>query len=126
MIDTEWDEFCNLTIKGEKCLDGEFAMPDGRRFATYGTMWGDGLYLDQYDNKYSVDAGLIGCIRVEDINPEKLDGLRLGTVHEFDTDFVTGGGRGSTGWSGVIQFGRVAIETNPDYDDEDYDCDNDD
>lgn len=126
MTHEEWDEFCSLTIKGNQCLDGEFNMPDGRRFATYGTAWGDGLYRDQHGNKYSVDAGLIGCIRVEDIRAEKYADIKeLGAIHKFQTDFTTGGGRGDRDWDGVIRIGRIEIETDPDcdnYDDnDDYD-----
>lgn len=124
MTNEEWDEFCSLTTKGNQCIDGEFNMPDGRRFATYGTAWGDGLYRDQHGNKYSVDAGLIGCIRIEDIRAEKyLDIEELGAIHKFQTDFVTSGGRGNRDWNGVIRIGRINIETDPDGDD--YD-DNDD
>lgn len=121
MTDKEWDQFCSITIQGNKCLDGEFEMPDGRKFATYGTAWGDGVYRDQFGNRYSVDAGLIGCIRVEDIRAEKYEDIeKLGTFHEFHTDFVTGGGRGEQKWNGTIQFGRIAIETDPDDNDDDY------
>lgn len=120
MSDDEWDEFCSITIKGQECLDGEFSLRDGRRFATYGTRWGDGMYQDNYGKSYCVDAGLIGCIRMEDIRAEKYDNLEsLGAIHEFATDFVTGGGRGSRNWTGTIQFGRVLIET--DSMDEEYD-----
>jgi len=111
MTNAEWDELLDLTCEGPRINDGEFRLKDGRRFASYSTMYGDGCYTDQHGNEYGVDAGLIGCIRIEDISAEKLDGISLGAVHEFDTDFVTGGGRGSVGWAGTIQFGRVAIET---------------
>ena len=114
MDDEEWDQFCKITINGNKCLEGEFQMPDGRMFATYGTAWGDGLYFDQHGNEYAVDAGLIGCIRVEDIHADKYDNLDdLGTIHTFKSDFITSGGRGNPNWNGAIQFGSVAIETDP-------------
>ena len=119
MTDKEWDEFCAITIEGDKCLDGEFVMSDGRRFATYGTMFGDGCYQDQYANEYGVDAGLIGCIRVEDIHPDKLSDVEsLGSVFEFKTDFTTEGGRANKGrdWDGVIRIHNVFIETDPDWD----------
>lgn len=120
MNDDEWNQFCSITIKGNRCLDGEFEMPDGRKFATYGTKWGDGTYQDNHGNTYCVDAGLIGCIRVEDIQANKYPDIEsLGAIHEFATDFVTGGGRGGKDWAGTIQFGRVVIETDPL--DEDYD-----
>lgn len=119
MTNDEWDEFCSITIKDNDCLDGEFEFADGRKFATYGTKWGDGEYSDQYGNRYSVDAGLIGCIRVEDIRANKYENIaELGAIMEFETDFVTGGGREDRNWEGTIQFGRVAIETNPEWEDE--------
>jgi hypothetical protein len=114
MDDAEWEEFCSITIDGMKVKDGEFQLKDGRRFATYGTAYGDGVYHDQYGHSYSVDAGLIGCIKVEDIRANNYDNLLdLGSIMEFDSSFVTSGGRGDEGWEGLIQFGHVMIETNP-------------
>lgn len=114
MTDAEWEQFCKITIQGNKCLDGEFNLPDGRRFATYGTAFGDGVYHDQYGYSYSVDAGLIGCIKVEDIKAEKYDNLLdLGAIVDFERPFVTSGGRGEKDWEGVIQFGHIMIETDP-------------
>jgi hypothetical protein len=37
---------------------------------------------------------------------------------EFDNSFATSGGRGDEGWEGLIQFGHVMIETNPEYEEE--------
>jgi hypothetical protein len=39
--------------------------------------------------------------------------LDFGAIQDFDTDFVTGGGRGKPGWEGLIQFGHIVIETDP-------------
>ena len=114
MTDEEWNEFCSITIDGMKCIDGEFSLKDGRRFATYGTAYGDGVYHDQYGHSYAVDAGLIGCILTKDIKAEKYENLLdLGAVMTFDNSFVTSGGRGEKDWEGVIQFGHVMIETSP-------------
>lgn len=123
MDDKEWDEFCGITIKNHKCLEGEFEMKDGRRFATYGTMWGDGAYYSNIGTEHSVDSGSIGCIRVEDIRANKYENIEsLGAVVEFKMPFTTEGGRNEHGrdWDGVIRIGNVMIETNSDgeYDDE--------
>ncbi len=119
MTDDEWLEFCDITIKGTQCIDGEFQLKDGRRFATYGTAYGDGVYHDQYGHSYSVDAGLIGCIKIEDIRANNYDNLLdLGSIMEFDNSFATSGGRGETDWEGTIQFGHVMVETNPHYEEE--------
>ncbi len=103
----EWDEFCSITIKGRECLDGEFTLADGRRFATYGTMYGDGSYPCSNGAELGVDAGLIGCIRVEDItDKEGLERMmELGTVVEFDREFST------SEREGTIRFGHITVET---------------
>lgn len=121
MTDEEWKEFCDLTLKGNNVIDGEFQFKDGRKFASYSTKYGDGTYYDQHGYSYSVDAGLIGCILVSDIKAEKYDNLLdLGAIEEFGTDFVTGGGRNFPDWEGTIQFGHIAIETAGQYEDEEY------
>lgn len=112
----EWDEFCDLTISGHACLDGEFNLKDGRRFATYGTLYGDGVYRSTLGTMHSVDAGLIGCIRVEDIrDPVATDAHMkgLGAIIEFTEPFNTGS------LEGTIMFGDVEIETG-DMEDEDF------
>ena len=120
MDDAEWLEVCDLTIQGSRVIDGEFQLKDGRRFAMYGTAYGDGTYHDHYGFSYSVDSGSIGCILMEDIKASNTYSLGdtqaildFGAIQDFDTDFVTGGGRGEPGWEGLIQFGHVVIETNP-------------
>lgn len=117
----EWDECCGLFFKDRSdhsCNDGEFNLKDGRRFASFTTKWGDGEYRDQYGNRYGVDAGLIGCIRVEDIDLEHPENFtRAGTIIEFKSDFSVSGGRNDQGrdWDGVIRIGHVKIETDPQY-----------
>ena len=117
MTDEEWEQLCTLTAPKMgtwgKCVDGEFELNDGRRFACYGTKWGDGAYYDDIGHSYSVDAGLIGCILVSDIKANKYDNLLdLGAIVEFDEDFVT------SEHEGQIQFGYIVIDTNPIYEDE--------
>ena len=111
----EWNEFCNITIQDNTVLDGEFNLADGRRFATYGTAHGDGVYATNTGARLGVDAGLIGCIRVEDISEEDLPNVGLGTVVEFDAPFETGEEEG------VILFGHITVDTDPDYEDDYYD-----
>jgi hypothetical protein len=106
MTDDEWTQFCNITIQGNQVLSGEFELPDGRRFATYSTAWGDGRYYDQDDREYSVDAGLIGCIKLADIKADKYNDIEtLGNISQFHNDFVTGSHRGT------IFFDNIKIKT---------------
>ena len=107
VMDTEeWRELCNIIIKGPRILDGEFELPDGRRFAIYSTAHGDGEYYDQYGHTYSVDAGSIGCILMSDIRARKYDNLLdLGAILEFTEPFETGTHKGQ------LEFGHVLIDT---------------
>jgi hypothetical protein len=108
VIGDEWQQVCSLIIQGEKLVDGEFELPDGRRFAIYSTRWGDGEYYDQYGHTYSVDAGSIGCILMSDIRANKYDNLLdLGAILEFTEPFETG----SQG--GQLKFDHVLIDTDP-------------
>jgi len=113
VIGDEWQQVCSLIIQGEKLVDGEFELPDGRKFAIYSTRWGDGEYYDQYGHTYSVDAGSIGCILMSDIRANKYDNLLdLGAILEFTEPFETG----SQG--GQLKFGHVIIETDANYDED--------
>ena len=118
----EWDEYCSITIDGRDCKDGEFTLADGRRFATYGTAYGDGCYPCSDGSDLGVDAGLIGCIRVEDIRDDMTeDQIRnMGTIVEFNQSFGTGENNGR------IYFGHISVDTNgDDYDEDEYEgyCD---
>lgn len=118
VLNDNWDEFCDITIDSPRVLDGEFNFKDGRRFATFGTKWGDGEYYDQDGHRYLVDAGLIGCVRVDDIDMELREqtGDFGGRIVEFDKPFEV--------WeeNGMIRIGHLSIDTDPSYDDlrEDY------
>ena len=75
-------------------------------------MYGDGIYSDQFDNSYSVDAGLIGCIKVDDIiDPDA--STDLGAVVEFYEAFECFSD------NGVLHFGHVSIDTDDENDEED-------
>ncbi len=107
MTDDEWDELCAITMS---CgvLEGEFTLKDGRRFAIYSTAYGDGTYLDRSGTKYPVDAGVIGCIKVSDIQSGEFDiNQSGGAIHTFAKDFET------FSRNGLIVIGHVSIDTDP-------------
>ena len=85
----QWKQVCDLMFAtdGNGVLDGEFNLANGVRFAVQSTAYGDGTYYDEEGRKYPVDAGLIGCIRREDIqDPEAwLEGMN---VVEFEYPFT--------------------------------------
>ena len=85
----QWKEVCDLMFAtaGNSVLDGEFNLANGVRFAVSSTAYGDGTYYDSEGREYPVDAGLIGCIRVEDVyDPEwYLEGVN---EVEFENPFT--------------------------------------
>jgi hypothetical protein len=97
----KWDEVCELTIKDNQCLYGEFTLKDGTKFAIHGTAWGDGEFGDNEARFYPVDSGSIGCVLVDSIDPRE----DCGHVIDFEEDFETG----TKG--GTIFFGEIEIET---------------
>ena len=105
----EWDEVCSLFFKGNtngSCNQGEFVLKDGRRFAGYNTKWGDGEYRDQFNNRYLVDSGCIGCILVSDIVEMDKCNIDLGNVIKMTKEFDT------SNIDGLISFNNITIETN--------------
>ena len=113
----EWDEVCGLFFKDREdqgCNEGVFTLKDGRRFASFNTKFGDGCYFDQYGNEYGVDAGLIGCIAMNDIDLNA-DGnfTSGGQIIQFDLDFTVSGSQGLSrrDWDGVINIGHIVIKT---------------
>jgi len=99
----EWAEVCELTIQGNTCLDGEFTLKDGRKFAVLRTAYGDGEYRDQYGRNYPVDSGSIGLIQVEQ-EDESVFGMNF---IQFDAPFEV------SSEGGVIKVGIVEIDTDP-------------
>lgn len=112
----EWDEVCALMFEGRTdhgCNEGEFVLKDGRKFAVLNTAHGDGEYLDQHGRGYCVDAGCIGCVRLEDIDHlNDANNTELGHVIDFDEDFFV------YRVKGALHFGPVAIDTDMDSADE--------
>ena len=71
------DVYFDFWIEKKDGADGIFEV-NGFSFAVGSTAYGDGLYIDNYGNKYPVDAGIIGLVPLELVG--KKDGLRLGAV----------------------------------------------
>jgi hypothetical protein len=112
VLGDRWTEVCDLIIVDHNCLDGEFELKDGTKFAIYGTAYGDGVYPDQHGNGYPVDSGSIGCVLVDDITEGHLD-ITLGNTFDFEEDFETGEE------DGIIRIGEIEIDTKGE--EEDYD-----
>lgn len=105
-----WDQCVNLFFpdSGHGQVEGEFELADGRRFASFGTAWGDGEYRSNINTLHSVDSGSIGCILLSDIRDTTypLDHLQqLGAIIDFEAPFEVEADQG------LLKFGPVEIET---------------
>ena len=114
----EWQECCELFFPPGapgRGVEGEFTLKDGRRFASFGTAYGDGTYSSNMTTVHSVDSGSIGCIRVEDIRDNEYDNIEeLGAFVEFAEPFEVSAN------AGILKFGQVEIDTAEGS--EEYDC----
>jgi hypothetical protein len=98
-------------------------LPSGDQVLGFGTKWGDGGYLDQHGNDYSVDAGLIGLTPITSVSAkydrETLERLGRFVIFTEPTRCVKD--------DGLLIFGDYVIDTDPSYfEDEDDDDDEDD
>lgn len=109
-----WKQVCDIIISGNEVLNGEFNLPDGRRFARYSTMYGDGSFLSNQGTEHPVDSGGIGCILMSDIKTPEEEVKKFGAVFDFHTEFKTDVD------GGMIMFGGVSIDTDPDYEEDDW------
>lgn len=79
-------------------------------FCFNGTSYGDGLYKDQYGNKYGVDSGTIGIINITTKTmlkeANKLVKDKLANVVTFEKPFQVCCN------SGIFEFGHICIDTN--------------
>lgn len=117
-----WDEFCEKAYdsKTGQANNGVMVLNNGVQVAWFNTMYGDGTYNDVQRREYPVDAGLIGCIRIDNINAGKDNDMYGGHTVNFAKAFECGYE------DGLIWFGygkdAVDIETGDigEYDDEEY------
>ena len=109
-----WDEFCQKSFDEDGySRQGRIVMDDGSIVAWFGTAWGDGTYRDQSGRKYGVDAGLIGCIKMNDINHDNLENeVKFGHIVNFVRNFECGY------QDGDIWFDDITINTDPSYEEE--------
>lgn len=108
----QWSEVCDLIFSNNED-NGEYTLENGVKFAVHHTLYGDGTYFDDINRSYSVDAGLIGCILVNDID-DFTQSPEGGNYIVFDHPFET-----SRDNDGTIIFGKVEIKTG-DNDNEEY------
>lgn len=120
-----WHEVCALmwaegTEYERTGRYGKMKLADGREYCIFSTAFGDGSYrcrnlLAGTTASLGVDAGVIGCVKLEDIRDyDEAEALRLGLVHVFAEDFEC--------WDddGTLHFGELTVETRDETDSDEY------
>jgi hypothetical protein len=121
-----WGAYCDQSFPTDGSYHiGFFENYEGVGYATFGTMYGDGEYLDQFGRRYGVDSGSIGCIptgALVEFNEE--EARRLGNIIDFPTSFDCG----YDDKTGTIRIGHIEIITGdyPEDEEDDYDYDSED
>lgn len=110
-VDGSWD----VVLEKSDYFSRPSVEIDGKVLCAFSTVWGDGEYLDQNDNAYPVDAGLIGVV------PEEIALKYCGSkepfgmhLFEFKKDFEC------YSLDGVIVLGKIVIDTDSQVDEEEY------
>lgn len=124
--DTIWQEFCNLTcLPNGEVRDGKTTLANGLTVWAATTMFGDGTYRDYEGYRYPVDAGLIGCVDLDELTNKlhqpTADDLKLGRIVVMDKPF-----RCERDEDGTFFIGDVTIETGEIWNDDDYEEDEED
>lgn len=107
------DKWQRLLEATDYLRDGEFKF-ENIHGASYGTAHGDGGYDENnLGTEIGVDSGTIGCILLTDIEPEELsEAKRCGAIYTFTNSFKV------SEHEGTIHFGDRFINTDPDYEDD--------
>lgn len=94
-------EDADYTNTEQRILEANAA---GRSFTAAVTAYGDGVYTDQHDRVYGVDAGILGVVPVASADDE---GASLYAMHRhtFATEFTV------TYTDGTITIGDIIIDT---------------
>lgn len=99
-----WDDFIDHYFEIEGCKNGVYTTWEGKQLFAANTMYGDGVYQDQKQNSYPVDAGMIAAVPFELIDMH--ENVKFGQVIEFNEPFY------ASRQDGVIYIGNVVIDTN--------------
>lgn len=120
----EWDDFGAAVLSPDWKGEGNYFTYKNQHGFVHGTMYGDGEYSDQYDNRFGVDSGLLACIPLEllteDVTIKKFEVFykedsdsTLGIIVNFQDDFECSYDEG------LFTFGHISINTNSEEDEDD-------
>ncbi len=109
----KWGELLNSCDYFENAIVGHYERSKSKtvQVVSFGTAYGDGTYFDQDRTEYGVDAGMVGIMLVSDIGKKNVDS-KLGRIVTFTEPFECYSERG------VIHFGYIEIDTDPQGDEE--------
>ena len=108
--DDKWDE---LLLSCDYFQESPIGKVDGYHVLGFSTQFGDGLYMDNTNREYPVDAGLIGLVPLEFA---QIEASKFFPTHVVTFDKETLCTRKA---NGVLTFGSYSIDTDPE---EESDC----
>lgn len=117
----EWPEVCSLLFRGgrdKEGVGGIFTLKDGREFAIFFTIFGDGGYGTNHSKILSVDSGTIGCILYSDLTESERANFEknpCALVTDIPDEFIPY--RNEEG----MYFGPVSVDDPESYPEQDYD-----
>jgi hypothetical protein len=121
--DKAWQDWCVLVDSDPEVRHGDKELLGGlySGFPVIGvhTEYGDGEYNDQEENKYPVDAGLIGVVPEELIIKMGVPYSKFEGLGHWET--FTGSTVVARGEKGLIHIGHLTIDTDPEYEGEEDD-----
>ena len=101
----DWDDIVNQMYPGDGVVNtGTMADKNGKQFAVFSTMYGDGIYYDGEEYEYAVDSGTIGVYPIDKV--EDADDC-YGQVWEFEEQFTCNYDEET----GVISVADIRINT---------------
>jgi hypothetical protein len=101
VLHDEWDEVCEHIEQ-----DGQFTLRNGTEIVLYTTAYGDGTYVDQANNEYSVDSGTIGAVLLSAIDQtNSRNRTNGGNIVQFKKEWDHSSN------DGFLTFGHIVINT---------------
>lgn len=101
--DELWDEYLHVADVNPSGLT--IQLSDGRLVAAVTTCWGDGVYADQQNRTYPVDAGMLGAVQALEGDAPAVAFLSNVVTFPNSFDVVYN--------EGLVIVGHIKINTDP-------------
>jgi hypothetical protein len=101
LSDDEW-ESVQYVVSDSRF--GEHTLPNGKSYAIYSTVFGEGVFCDNFDREYYSATGTVGCVSTQNAVAVPSFGNVLRFKYDFQTGYLDDA-------ECIIFFGNVEINT---------------